>query len=56
MMVLTNQYTADCTQRDTYKWTSAHGENRVVAGSGIGIEVYIVELSCNVMSIAWNDG
>jgi hypothetical protein len=52
MMVLTNQYTSDYTQQTTHKGASAHGEDGVVAGSGIGIEVYVVELGWEVMSIA----
>jgi hypothetical protein len=44
MMTLANQYTDDCTQRATYKRASAHGENRVDAGGGIGIEFHVVEL------------
>jgi hypothetical protein len=52
MSILTNQYTSDYTQQTTHKGASAHGEDGVVAGSGIGIEVYVVELGWEVMSIA----
>jgi hypothetical protein len=52
MTVSANQYKVEGSWGDTYKWTSAYGENRIETGSGIGIEVYIVELGWDVMSIA----
>lgn len=52
MIVLADEYRVDGLQGDTYKWTSAYSENRIETGSGIGIEIYIVELGWDVMSIA----
>jgi hypothetical protein len=52
MIVLADEYKVDGLQCDTYKWTSAYSENRIETGSGIGIEIYIVELGWDVMSIA----
>lgn len=52
MIVLADEYKVDGLQCDTYKRTSAYSENRIETGSGIGIEIYIVELGWDVVSIA----